>query len=207
MEDRFHVVIRDGAFEPVSPPRPDDPFAEGFESEVKATPPELERLIRDGIVKVKERLIKVGDVEVKRIIRRVERVAKYVLIEDEDPFSLLRQMFYFAQSPNHVTVLRYKSMPSHMLYLVGQNASLPDVWPKLRKVAVADQRAAGRRDKRGVATDLLQLHAWLNTIMRSEGSQSNRAARFVKDKISAGYKKQIASRESQLSQLKRRLEE
>jgi hypothetical protein len=216
VDDRFHVVIRDGVFEPVSPPRPDDAFAEGFESDVKATPPELERLVREGIVKVKERLIKVGNVEVKRRIRRVERVAKYVLIDDEDSFSLLRQMFYFAESPNYVTVFRYNSVPSHTLFLVGQNVSLPDVWPKLRKVVVADQRAAGTRDKRGVPTDLLKLHARLNSIIRGKGSQTERAAKFVpaddpKADPKAGkqareYPKRLAIMESQLSQLKRRLE-
>jgi len=114
VDDRFHAVIRNGVFEPIRPPRPDDAYPEGFESDVKATPPELERLVRDGVEKTKD-----GK-------KSVEQVAKYVLIDDEDSFSLLRQMFYFAHSPNCVTVFRYNSVPSHTLFLVGQHVSLPD---------------------------------------------------------------------------------
>jgi hypothetical protein len=150
------------------PPRPDDAFAEGFESDVRATPPELERLVRDGIVKV------------KRPIRQVERVAKYVLIDDEDSFSLLRQMFYFAHSPNCVTVFRYNSVPSHTLFLVGQNASQPDVWPRLRKVVAADQRTSSKTDQRGRVPDVYGLHGMLNVIVRGGGNQTLKATVYLR---------------------------
>jgi hypothetical protein len=199
VDDRFHVVIRDGVFEPISPPRPDDAFAEGFESDVKATPPELERLVRDGVEKTKD-----GK-------KSVEQVAKYVLIDDEDSFSLLRQMFYFAQSPNYVTVFRYNSVPSHTLFLVGQNVALSDVWPRLRKVITADQRTAAKRDQRGKPADLRRVHAMLKTILLGKGSQIQRAAKFVKEipddpKEKRSYPKRLAIMQSRLSQLKRELE-
>jgi hypothetical protein len=182
VNDRFQVVIRNGGFEPRGYLPPDTAFSDGFESDVTATPSELERLVREGL-------------------------AKYVVIDDEEPLSLLRQMFSFAYSPNHVTVFRYCSPPRHTLILVGQNVSLPEVWPRLRKVVAADQRTSTKSDQRGASPNLRRLHALLNTIMRGTDTQSVKAARFVRDKVSAGYPERLASMESQLSQLKRQLEQ
>jgi hypothetical protein len=130
-----------------------------------------------------------------------------VFIEDEDAFSVLRQMFDVAYSPNHITVFRYNSQPRHTLLLIGRDVSLAKVWPRLRKLVAADQRSSADRDQRGTAPDLRRVHAQLNTIMRGKGSMNLRAEKFVKDKSSEGYSRRLASMESQLSQLKRRLEE
>ena len=187
VEDRFQVVVRADGFEPRGYLPPDTAFPDGFESDAPATPPELERLVKDGR-------------------------AKYVLIDDEEPFSLLRQMFSFAYSPNHVTVFRYRSQPKYTLFVVGQNVPLAKVWPGLRKVIGADQRSFAKRDQRGKAPDLRRVHAMLNTILRGKGSQIERAARFVPEFPSSkvrrlGYPERLGVIESQLSQMKRRLDE
>jgi len=186
IEDRFRVAIRAGDFVPRGPIPEDSAFADGFESNVNAATPQLEELVKSGD-------------------------AKYVLIGDEDQFSLLRQMFSFAYSPDQVTVFRYDSVPRHSLFLVGQNVSLNKVWPELRKVIAADQLSSAKRDQRGAPTKVQKLYSQLNALVRNKDSQSNIAARFVDeppiDKPPIPYPQRLASRESRLSQLKRKLEE
>ena len=183
IDDRFRVVIRNGDLVPSGPtPEDDAAFADGFESNVSAATTRLEQLVKSGD-------------------------AKYVLIDDEDPFSLFRQMFYFAYSPDQVTVFRYNSVPRHSLFLIGQNVSLTKVWQNLRKVIAADQRSSAKRDQRGAPTELRKLCGKLHALIESTDSQSNIAARFVTDKVTAGYPQRLANMESRLSQLKRKLEE
>lgn len=179
--DRFRVDISEGDFAPPGGGE-DAVFPDGFESDVRATPPELEALV-------------------------AKRLVRYVQIDDGDRFSLLRQMFLFGYSPDRVTAFRYNSLPSYTLFLVGHNVSLPVVWPELRKVVAAEQQSSTKRDQRGAPTDVRRLQAMLNTIMRGTENQSKLASRFVKDKVSDGYSNRLASMGSRLSQLKRELEQ
>ena len=180
VEDRFRVVLRNGDF--LQGGGPDAVFPEGFESSVRATPRELETLVKDGL-------------------------ARYVQIDDEDRFSPFRQMFLFAHSHNQVTAFRYNSVPRYTLFLIGQNVSLAKVWPELRKVVAAEQRSAARRDRRGAPAEVRRLQAMLNTILRGRVSQYSMAARFVRQKNSDGYGQRLASMESRISQLKKQLDQ
>jgi hypothetical protein len=205
--NKFHVAVRQGRIEPIggippweeaSPlPRsiPSDdfdialqtPMADDFESDELPVPEGLQELVDAG-------------------------KAKYILIEDEDDASPLRQVGDFGYSPDQVTVIDYKfgepeDLRSRRFLLVGENVPLNEAWPKLREMVASYQRDYAKHDQRGRATDVRQLKSYLDELVRGGDTLQNIAAKFVKDKESPGYVQRLATMMSRLSQLKKKLQE
>jgi hypothetical protein len=188
--DNFHVVLRNGRVEPKrsisareleeSNSSLDDEFVSEKPGDM---PPGLAPLIEGGL-------------------------AKYVLIKDKEKFSVLRQILQFAYSPTQVTVLQYDSFPRQRIYLVGDTVPLSQVWNKLRKVAADSQRRPGNRDRRGRLSNLSRLYGQVNALLRNNGkNQKELAIDLLKLRGNdAPTEGEIATTESRLSQVKRRLE-
>jgi hypothetical protein len=205
--NKFHIAIREGQIEPIggvppweeAPPLPrsipSDDFdvatqtavSDDFESDELPVPRGLQSLVEDG-------------------------KAKYVLINDEDNASSLRQIADLAYSPDQVTVIDYEfgdsaDLQLRRFFLVGENVSLSQVLPTLRGMVASYQRKYAKHDQRGRATDVRQLRSYLDELVRDGESMQNKAAKFVKDKTSPGYEARLASMQSLLSQLKKKLRE
>jgi hypothetical protein len=224
--NKFDVAIRNGQLEPIGglPPwgeegarplptrlkkqgasplpnriKPGDvlvtgtPLSDGFESDELPVPAGLQSLLKEGW-------------------------AKYVLIEDKDKVSILRQLTDFAYSPDQVTVIEYNSTFRHKFYLVGENVPLQKVWSQLRRVAADSQRQTGGGDQRGrSSTKLWRLSARLNLIVRSDRSlqEKGQVLMDMQDREKLRDKKvpkaqttnRNFSNQSDLSQLKQRLKE
>ena len=201
--DTYHVAVRNGQIEPIvdSIPWEEDaqgppmtgqiitglPMSDRFESEVPV-PSGLQSLLDKGL-------------------------AKYLLIEDKDASSLLRQILNFT-SPNQVAVIDCEFTK---LFFVGENVPLIDVWPDLRKVVADSQRQNGNSDQRGRSPKLWRIHGYLSQIVRGNGSMEDKAQillriedREAKDKGRAQKPQtaeRVASKASYLSQLKGRLKD
>ncbi len=196
--DRFHVVIRNGRIEPVVPPLGDDspneeaPLSDAFGSD-EPIPPAVQALMTEP-----------------------ENLARYVVIDDAEDFSLLRQLMDFAYSPDQVTVIRYNSMPPGTFFLIGENVPLNKVFGPLRGVAAEAQREITGRDQRGATPNLRTLYVELNLILR-RGTGNVSAARLLADEDrrratpdtegKKDYSLRLAVKEARLSQLKRQLED
>jgi hypothetical protein len=204
--NKSEAVIRNGELVPVWYPRNAEPGSGQGEVEVPAW---------DGF---ESRQLKVPE-PIKELVT-AGRV-RYVEIDDEDEFSLFRQIADLSCSANHATVIRYNAAPQHTFIAVGENVSLDEVWPALRKSLVSYQRDAGKRDRRGRATELRGtslkarsrpkpesgLYGQLRALVRSGSSLEDIARLFVRDKNSSGYLERLRSKMSRLSQLKNKLRE
>jgi hypothetical protein len=208
--NKFHVAVRNGQIEPIADAptweeegarplaksfRPGDvivtgtPMSDGFESDELLIPTGLRSLMDNGW-------------------------AKYVLIEDEDKSSILRQILDFAYSPDQVTVIDYESTK---FFVVGENVPLIEVWADLRKVAAEFQRQIGDGDQRGASRKIWRLAARLNLIVRSKKTQTDKEEvlrrmqdrEAIEDKktLKAWTAKRISSNQSYLSQLKAQLKD
>jgi hypothetical protein len=211
----YHVAVRSGQIRPIADGpweekgtlplskrvKPGDwlitgaPMSDGFESEVPV-PSNLQSLLGKGL-------------------------ARYVLIEDEDKSSILRQILDFAYSPDQVTVIDYASTK---FFLVGENVPLIDVWSDLRKVAADSQRQIGDGDQRGRLPKLWRVHGNLSLIVRNKGSLGDKAQILLRKEDRERKEKEdregkekgkdpkpqtaaarLAAKQSYLSQLKRQL--
>jgi hypothetical protein len=195
--DNFHVVIRNGEIEPVVRPLGEDspyeeaPLSDAFGSD-EPIPPAVQPLMTGR-----------------------ENLARYVVIDDTEDFSLLNQLMDFAYSPNQVTVIRYNSTTPRTFFLIGENVPLNKVFGSLKRVAAAAQREVTGSDQRGMTPNLRKLHGQLNLILR-RGTGRESATRLLdaeERRVASeteGKKDYLSRRqsiESHLSQLKRQLED
>jgi hypothetical protein len=178
---KFHVVIRDGTLEPVSDSK--DEIGNPMD---QASPPEDERdearySMRKprvvGILSADEPYYDEAPLsdafhsDEVRVPARLQKLiesgkAKYVSVDDEDNFSLIRQLMDFAYSPDQITVIEYGSSFRHQFYLVGEHVALNRVSATLQKVATAFQRGKGGHDQRGRPPDRRRLYGRLTAIIR-----------------------------------------
>jgi hypothetical protein len=218
--NKFHVKITDGQVEPI-----------GGTPAWEAVPPPSLRGAKETMEELLVQTpvsddLETDDLEVPNGIQQLvaEGTAKYVLIKDEDDFSVLRQISSFAFSPDQVTIVDYEfervrvsaskrkalsdesaDLERRRFLIVGENVPLNQVWPKLRKITATYQRKYAKHDQRGAASQGAQLRKYLSAIVQGGDSMQNIAANFVEDKESPGYQKRLATMQSHLSQLKRKL--
>jgi hypothetical protein len=157
--NKFNVAIRNGRLEPAGgAPFPEEglPVSDGFESDGLPVPANLKQLVEEG-------------------------TAKYVVINDEDDFSVIRQLLEFAYSPNQITVVEYGSTFRHQFYLIGENVPLNQAWPQLQKVAAKFQRSVVGHNQQGSPGDLRRLYEQLIALVRRKESMGVKAAWLIQN--------------------------
>jgi hypothetical protein len=176
---KFHVMLKRDHFEPVVgwPEEEDIPFKDFFESETLEVGPALQSLIDSG-------------------------VARYVHIEDESRWSLLRQLADFAYAQESLTFIKYNADEPFFFCLIGENVSADDTWRRASKVLREFQEKHYGRIRAGRPPNIRQLAADLNILLRNPGSLTHKAITRTPPPHTA---RQVYGKMSTLSQMKRRL--
>jgi hypothetical protein len=171
--EKFHVRVVEDHLEPAAGMPEDEPFVEYFSNDMLPVVPELQKPIGEG-------------------------AARYVEIEDDSFSTILSELEEFAYSPDAITFIVHRAERRHLLCLVGEAVTQPQLRAVLPAVS-AILRKHYNRGKAGRPRDRLREKKAQNLLRKPgrKGEIAHALAKggLAKDHFSAErYARQVAKR-------------
>jgi hypothetical protein len=139
--EKFHVRVIEDHLEPAAGMPEDEPFVEYFSNNTLPVVPELQKVISEG-------------------------AARFVLIEDDSFSTVLSELEEFAYSPNEITFIVHRAERPHVLCLMGERVTQPQLRAALPAVS-AILREHYKRGKAGRPRDRLREKKAQNLLQKS----------------------------------------
>jgi hypothetical protein len=158
--EKFHVRVVEDHLEPAAGMPEDEPFVEYFASDTLPVVPELQNVIDKGH-------------------------ARFVLIEDDSFSTILSELEEFAYSPDAITFIVHRAERPHLVCLVGERVSQPQLRASLPAVS-AILRKHYNRGKAGRPRDRVREKKAQNLLQKS-GRKGDMAYALAKGEHAKNY--------------------
>jgi hypothetical protein len=158
--EKFHVRVVEDHLEPAAGMPEDEPFVEYFASDTLPVVPELQSVIDKG-------------------------AARFVQIEDDSFSTILSELEEFAYSPNAITFIVHRAERPHVLCLMGERVTQPQLHAALPAVS-AILRKYYNRGKAGRPRDRVREKKAQNLLQKS-GRKGEMAYALAKGEHAKNY--------------------